>query len=255
MRSLIGLTVLALTVLGSGCVQVRMDTEITRDGSGSTTISYRMNRPVADAISRLASYQAGGPEAIQDYPAAMDLRRERIDTVCRATGAELVDHTFADDAEGRRLSMTLAFPRIEVLSQVFAELDDAPGGERRELRLVRTPQDDYHLTSVAASPAEAAADTALPPAGQWAPEDTHAAMRDMFVLLDHREELDVRITVTVPGEVINSNAMEVSDRTSIWVLNAATTGQPESPDFTPDILFSGEDLELPTAASDPGSGR
>jgi hypothetical protein len=255
MRPLIGLMVAALSVLGSGCVQVRMDTEIAADGSGSTTISYHMSRPVADAISRLASYQAGGPEAIHDYADAMDLRRERIDTVCRATGARLLDHTFVDDPQGRRLSMTLAFPRVEVLSHVFAELDDSPGGERRELRLVRTAQGDYHLTSVAMTSAEAVVDEAMPPAGQWAPEDTHAAMQDLFVLLDHREELDVRITVTVPGEVISSNAMEVSDRTSIWFVNAATTGQPESPDFTPDILFSGEGLEGPASANDPATDR
>ena len=54
-------------------------------------------------------------------------------------------------------------------------------------------------------------------------------MQYFGVLMSHMQELDVRLTVAVPGDVINSNAMEVEGRTSIWAINAANMMDAENP--------------------------
>ena len=63
------------------------------------------------------------------------------------------------------------------------------------------------------------------------------------VLLKHVGELDVRRTITVPGEVISSNAREVEGRTSIWAINASNM-MSQSQDMTPEIVFSGAGLKI-----------
>ena len=62
--------------------------------------------------------------------------------------------------------------------------------------------------------------------------------------MQHMAELDIRMAITVPGEIISSNAMAVEGRTSIWALNAANMMQAEDTDMDPVIIFASDGLKI-----------
>jgi len=57
-------------------------------------------------------------------------------------------------------------------------------------------------------------------------------------------ELDVKFTITVPGEVIESNAPTVEGNTSIWAINASNMMSQQGADMEPVITFSSKGLKI-----------
>ena len=57
-------------------------------------------------------------------------------------------------------------------------------------------------------------------------------------------ELDVRMTITVPGEIIESNAPTVEGNTSIWAINASNMMEQQDQDMEPVITFSSKGLKI-----------
>jgi len=55
-------------------------------------------------------------------------------------------------------------------------------------------------------------------------------------------ELDVALNVTVPGDVVRSNAPQVNGRTSTWAINAGNLMNQQ--DVTPEIVFAGAGLAI-----------
>jgi len=55
--------------------------------------------------------------------------------------------------------------------------------------------------------------------------------------------MDVRLEITVPGDIVSSNAPQTEGRTSIWSINSSnmmTAGQ----NTEPEIVFSGKGLKI-----------
>ena len=59
----------------------------------------------------------------------------------------------------------------------------------------------------------------------------------MGKLMASISELDIRMEITVPGNVLSSNAPAVEGRTSIWTINAANMMESQGGDMTPTIAF------------------
>ena len=71
-------------------------------------------------------------------------------------------------------------------------------------------------------------------------------MQVMGTLMGAMAELDVSLKITVPGDIIESNAPVQEGRTSIWAINSSnmmTAGQ----DMEPVITFSGKGLKIKNA--------
>ena len=247
MRKLLTLVLLAVMALGTGCVKVHMDTDITADGSGIATISYTMNREVADALTKLMETNPDGIGENDDFSDFMDLRRDKLAAACKAAGVELLDHQFKDDETSRELTMKLGFKNVADLSQALAALDeDAGSQEHEELRISRTEDGNYRLQNVTIPGDGSATAAEEPPAVEQDMAQMQESMQYFGVLMGHMSEMDVRLTVTVPGEVISSNAMEVEGRTSIWAINAANMMEAENMDMEPNIVFSSKGVNIET---------
>ena len=248
MKRILTLVLLTLVALGTGCVKVHMDTTITADGSGTATISYTMSREVADALTKLMATNPGSLTESGDFSDFMDLRRDKLAAACKTTGVELLDHQFKDDESGRELVMKLGFKTVGDLSRALGALDeDAGGKEHEELRIERTEDGNYRLHNVTVPGDGSTTEVVEETTGS---EQDMARMQESMqyfgVLMSHMEEMDIRLTVTVPGEVISSNAMEVEGHTSIWAVNAANMMAAEDMDMEPNIVFSREGVTIKT---------
>jgi hypothetical protein len=148
----------------------------------------------------------------------------------------LVDLQVTDDGTGQRFHLELRFAHVDSLASLDRVLGTGvTGSARTRLRLSRTDEGEHLLETVV-----------IPSAPDYEPPPPLAAVGsdDLYdVVLRNLADLDIRRTVTVPGEVISSNAPEVEGRTSIWTLNAANLLEIERVEMRPRILFT--DAEPP----------
>lgn len=256
----ISLGVLALVLgLSAGCVKMHMDTVIDKDGTGTCTLTYAMSAEVADAFEKLqaSSGAADGADLGASPPSLKEMTRQRVETICQDTGVKLVDHKYTDDENGVSLTLKIAFPDVSKLSGALNVLNSsADGTEQEVLRIVATDDGNYLLTSAtvpgaqttdpASAEEEAEAEQEATEAGDLAAMEE--SWEHMNVLMSHLGEMDMRLSFTVPGDVIHSNAMEVEGRTSIWTINAANMMQAEEMDMAPEIRFSGKGLKIKPSA-------
>ena len=240
MRSALAVTGIAIALLSNGCMKVHIDTVIVADGSGTAAVSFGMNRQVADAVARLGDLDDGGGDE-QDLAALTDLDRDELAAACAEAGVRVVSHAFTDDITGVTFELELSFDRVADLSHALSTLSsDAVARPGEELRIIHTEADEYLLANAAIEGAEIpepAADANRPSSPEF--------LMNFMVLLDHVDELDIRRTITVPGEVISSNAREVEGRTSIWVINAANMLEEDDSGLDPHIVFAAEGVEIP----------
>ena len=252
MRRLILLLALLAMTLGTGCMQMHMDTDIESDGSGTATVAFSMGREVADALAKLEEMGGGGMGGQEsDMPDLDQFDRATVEAACKESGVELKDFQQTDDATGKSVRMEVAFDDVAELSR-FLNATTADDGEdtRDELRIEKQDDGNYLLKTVTVDVPASATEEDL------AEEDMDAGSMDegmtnmqesmqyMGVLMSKMNELDVRMTVTVPGEIISSNAMEVEDRTSIWSVNAANMMQAQDVEMEPHIVFSGKGVSI-----------
>jgi len=77
------------------------------------------------------------------------------------------------------------------------------------------------------------------------PEEKSAKQMEVYgKLMGAVAELDVRLTITVPGEIIKSNAPAVEGNTSIWAINSGNMMNMQNQDMEPVITFSSKDLKI-----------
>jgi hypothetical protein len=95
-----------------------------------------------------------------------------------------------------------------------------------------------------AEPAEEEEEEIEPDApAEQTPEQMQKQMALMGTLMSSLSELDVELRITVPGDVVSSNAPTVEGRTSIWSIDQSNMMQQDQ-DMDPEIVFSGKGLKL-----------
>jgi hypothetical protein len=241
-KILLAILAVAVFLLG-GCIKMHMETDIAADGSGTCTISYGMPRDVADAVQKLSTMDNSGM-GNEDMPALEDMQREEVEKACKEAGVELIKHEFVDDETGVHLTMTLGFESVGQFSEVLESVVGGSSSER--LGIFRNAEGQYVLKSVAV-PGDEEEDEEVEETEVTESQDMaemQEAMQVMGVLMQHMAELDIRMAITVPGDVISSNAMEVEGRTSIWALNAANMMQAEETDMDPVIVFASDGVKI-----------
>jgi hypothetical protein len=247
MRRLLAVIFIISTCLCAGCVKMHMDTIIEKDGSGTCTISYGTSRAVSDALSNMEA--AGGNAPLDANPLLpQDMSRSHIEELCRETGIALLDHRFIDDQDEVGLTMRLGFDDITDLSHFLNIMSGAASGSEVEQIGIFDEGDGQlvlkteTIEAVAPEPYDEDGDDLMD--DDLDMESMQDAFESMSVLMAHLQELDMRMTITVPGKVIHSNAMEVEERTSIWSFNAANMMQAADFDVQPLIRFEGEGISI-----------
>lgn len=248
-RSVIVLLVAAMG-LSTGCMKMHLDTVIEKDGSGTATLVYTMSKEVATAMAKMEGDAAAGLD--EGPPALGEMTREKMEEVCGKAGVKLVAHEYEDDGQNVSLTMKLGFSDLTSLSHAMNVINGSAAGAEQEMLAIEDAGDgDYVLRTrkVPGAAVEDEEDDLEDPSEDVSDMgDMQDAMAAMSTLMAHLGDLDVRMSITVPGDVIHSNAMEVEGRTSLWTINAANMMQAEELDMSPEIRFSGKGLKLRTTA-------
>ncbi len=234
---------LALTLLAvGGCVQMKMDTVIDKDGSGTLTMSYAMSPSVAEALAELG--EIPGNEA-GDAPTMDDFDVKKIREACRNHDCKLKSFEMKEDKTG--VNFEIAFSSLQALSEALAESgtgDSGMGG----FALYETGDGNYTIDSYEpqSAPAEVATEEETDSGDAMADMDPEAMQKSMAVmgkLMGSMSELDIRMTITVPGEFVSQNAHRVEGKTAIWEINSSNMMDP-SAQQEPKIVFSGKGLKI-----------
>lgn len=253
-KLLLGLAVLALAAALTGCVRMHSDTDIKADGSGTASLEISLSQTVADAIKEMQEInpEAGGDQELPDFA---DINRDNIDKVAKQYGVKVLKFE-KSDADGRMaVSMSFAFDDLKGLSAVMAAAmgEDpeqgmgiyATGDGNYVLKQATYAFPDYPVLDQAAQ--EDKAEEAAP--AEMTPEQMQKQMELMGKLMGAMAELDVSLKITVPGDIIATNAPAQEGRTSIWAINSSNMMTAGS-DMEPEITFSGKGLKIKNALTE-----
>jgi len=238
--------ILLTTLALSGCMQFHSDTVIDEDGSGTASLTMSVSNEVADALAEMRAMD-GGQSPDMDFPMFEDIERDKIEAAGKDHGVK-IEKFEKKEADGRQtLEVVMAFDDLEGLSYVMNKL---MGGEMGGDGMGIFDAGDGNLVLKSASydfpaePEEEEKEEAPPAApAEQTPEQMQKQMALMGTLMGSLAELDVTMKITVPGDVIESNAPTVEGRTSIWSINQENMMQQEE-DMDPQIVFSGKGLKI-----------
>jgi len=228
----------------AGCVQVKMATDIAKDGSGTYTMTYSVSQEVEQTLNEMRALGGDMAEQMDEAPDFADFDRDEFTGKIAKHGVKLVAYS-NDVRDGRRIvELKLSYPDLVSLSDA---LGGSFGGGGGGMKITKNGAGDYVLASYQVQQTEEAETE-----DEAAPEDMNAAMQNaaksmelMGRLMAHISEMSMAIAITLPGDVLESNAHRVEGRTCIWEINANNMMQAEG--MEPHVVFSGKGLSIKTA--------
>jgi hypothetical protein len=239
-RSLLVVLVAGLGLL-AGCVTFHSSLVIEPDGSGTCSLDYSVSESVKAALAESGSLGGEG----KDMPSIEDFDRADMEKRAKENGVTITsfEHKTVDGRES--LAINMKFKDVTGLSRVM----HTSGGDDGVMAILRDADGNYVLTSIpdpnppAAEPEEPAKE--VTEAAE--PEDPAKAMEVMGKLMASINELDVRMEITVPGDVLSSSAPTVEGRTSIWTINGANIMDAQNMTMEPEITFAkaGVNIDAP----------
>jgi hypothetical protein len=233
-RHLLALTLLIALLGSAGCVRLRTDLELDAKGGGTARISLSADPQVLAARAELD--RLGGEALGPPLPAFDDITRPYLQKRAAGRGVALVTLTKGNEGGRSTLDCLLKFTDLKGVSWMLNDLAAALGGaglgyERGQGANLVLKSRQYGFPAPARQPAPA-------PTGESARRQAELAT----TLIGAIGELDVTLNVTVPGDVVRSNAPLVNGRTSTWAINAGNLMNQQ--DVTPEIVFSGAGLAI-----------
>ena len=238
----------ALMALG-GCIKMHSETVIEKDGSGVATLEVALSIKVADAMREMQEMDpnAGGE---MDIPSFDEMDGDEIRKRIAPYDVKLTEFDKFENETHKGVKMAFAFKDLKGLS---AALTAAMEGEDNQgmgifdagdgnLVLKEATYDFSDMPPPANKEEEEMAEpdvaTETP-----SPEMQQKQMEMMGTLMGAMADLDIRLAITVPGDIVESNAPVVEGRTSIWTINAENM-MSQSEDMNPIITFSGKGLKI-----------
>jgi hypothetical protein len=227
------LTAVALSAL-AGCVQFSSDVNIDAKGGGTATVSMSVASDVLAARTELD--RIGGDAMGMALPVYADITRPYLEK--RGAGHGVTVTSFAKStAAGREtFKCSLAFGDLKGMSWVLNDISGALGGAG--LGIARGEGGNLVLRSRQYNFPSAAKKATPTPTAEQSQRQAELAT----TLIGAIGELDIKLNVTVPGNVVRSNAPLVAGRTSTWAINAGNMMNQQ--DVSPEIVFSGQGLAI-----------
>jgi hypothetical protein len=249
MKKLLLLAVMVLAAVNlTGCVIFHSTTDIKADGSGVAELTMSMSPSVQEAIKELQAMDS--PQAQEmDFPMMSDLNKADLEKAAKGHGVKVkkFEKTSADGREG--MTIVLAFEDLKGLSFVMGRVM-GEGGNSEGMGIFDAGEGNYVLRSAqydfpAEPDAEEKADveTSTAPATDMDPAQMQKQMEIMGKLMGAMAELDVSFKITVPGEIVSTNAPETDGRTSIWAINSGNMMSMDQ-NMEPEIVFAGKGLKI-----------
>ena len=241
-RALVALLAVSLLMVG-GCMKIHTDTTIEKDGSGTATLHFSMAKEVAEAMEELSDMPNSQMDDAPPSPTA--ITKDEVEKAAAKYGVKVKRFEKLTDADRDGFEMELAFKRLEDLSHVLAGV--LWGGEEG-LGLFSTSDGNFLLTSAKldlpddeSEPETEAGEEVNPE--DMSQEDMEKSMAVMQKMMAHMNDLDILMKITVPGDVIESNAPQVDGRTSVWKIDP-TNMMEQQGELEPVITFSGKGLKI-----------
>lgn len=237
--------VVAAAVLMSGCVQMHMVSNIEKDGSGTMDLTMSLSKVVTDAIAEMGT--DGMDDDLGKIDSMMDMTKKDLEEAIKGHDVKIKEFN-SGMVDGRQTThVVFGFKDLEGMSYAMKELmGKGEGG----LAIVDLGDGQYALRAHDYNwPEEAVTDEAAdePEASatpdEMDPEKMQKQMALMGKLMGAMGELEVTMQITVPGDIIKSNAPTVEGRTSSWKIDSSNM-MGGNTDMEPDIIFSSKGLKL-----------
>ncbi len=248
MKKTILLTIMVIAAANlTGCVVFHSHTDINADGSGMAEMTMSIAPAIQEAITEMQALDPGQAQNM-DFPQLDDVDRETVEKA----GADYdvkVKKFEKGIVDGRQtLKIVLAYKDLRGFSYVMGKImgDDNKGDG---MGIYDAGDGNYVLKQAnygfPAEPTveEAEAEVAPEETQAMDPEKMQKQMEIMGKLMGAMAELDVSFKITVPGEIISSNAPLTDGRTSIWTINSENMMTMDQ-DANPEIVFSGKGLKI-----------
>lgn len=248
-RRLITLALAMLAVaLFCGCMQVHTDTVIDKNGGGTATMSMSISQNVLEAIEQMQELDPDSEAG--DLPNFDEIDEGEIKDRLKGFNVKLTKFE-KKDVDGRQtVIMEYKFDDMKGLSVAMGSFMGDSDGDENGLgifdagdgNLVLRPA-TYDLPAWEEEEDEVEEEAEDMSMEQMDPEAMQKQMAIMGTLMASASELDVSMKITVPGDIVSTNAPEQDGRTSIWSINSnnmMTAGG----DMKPEIVFSGKGVNI-----------
>lgn len=238
---------LAAAVLAlSGCVQMHSTTTIEADGSGTASMTMSFSQTVAEAMKEMQDSNMDMGQGME-FPSFDDIKKDDLEKAAKEHGVQIKKFS-KDMVDGREvMTIELAFKDLKGFSYVMNGVMGEDGG-KGGLGIFDAGDGNFVLRSTeyefpaeAEAPEEPAEEEA--PAQQVDPDMAAKQMELMGKLMGAISELDILMEITVPGDIVSSNAPTVEGRKSIWKVNSENMMTVQN-EMEPEITFSGKGLSL-----------
>lgn len=245
------LMTLALAVLAvalfSGCVQLHSDTVIDKNGGGTATMTMSISEQTMDTLKQMQELDPDGDTS--DMPDFDEMDEKEIKE--RLKGFDVKLTKFEKKTVDGRLTVTMEykFDNMKGLSVAMGSFMGDSDGDDNGLgifdagdgNLVLRPA-TYDLPSWDDEEEDAEVEEEMS-MNEMDPEVMQKQMALGMQLMASAAELDVSMKITVPGDVVSTNAPEQDGRTSIWSINSSNM-MTAGGDMAPEIVFSGKGLKI-----------
>jgi len=244
------LTLLSTALAGlllTGCVQMHMVSEIDKNGGGTASLKVSLSQVVTESMEEIAAMDE---EQDMDLGAMTTLTRKELEKKVKGHGVKVKEFENGLVDGKQTLNVVFEFKDLEGFSFAMGEVMGGEGtGDGMAIFengdgnfVLRSHAYDWPVDEDKAILIEEG-DKSADAAEEMDPEKMQKQMELMGKLMGAMAEMDISMKITVPGDVVESNAPVVEGRTSIWTINAGNMMQNQG-DLEPVIVFSGKGLKL-----------
>ncbi|MCP4800330.1 MAG: hypothetical protein GY893_10330 [bacterium] len=234
---------LALAAVMSGCVQMDMETNIEKDGSGTMEMTLSFSSIVTETINELGIEEMSDDLGQLHEFTKMD--QGELKKKLKVHDVKLINLS-QDMVNGRETTtIKLGFNDLEGLAFAMYELmEDSNEG----LAILDNGDGNYVLKTHTYDWPEIAekeieVEMSMDSMADLDFDKIQNQMELMGRMMGAISELDMKMKITVPGNIVESNAHKVEGRTSIWAIDSSNMTS-EDGDMEPHIVFSSKGLSL-----------
>lgn len=247
---MVAVLALAASAMLAGCVQLHSETVIDKKGGGTATITVSMSAAVAEALEEMQALDLeGGPGG--DMPSFSDIERDVIESRVKDYGVKITK--FDRGTVDGRETLTIAYEFEDMrgmsaaMQAVMGDSDNGDDGlgifDAGDGNLVvRTTSYDFPDWSTEEEEEEAE-EAESESSAEMDPEKMQKQMEIMGKMMGAISELDISMKITVPGEIVETNAPTQEGRTSIWTVDSSNMMSADQ-NMEPNIVFKGKGLDI-----------
>jgi len=245
------LTLLALSVLAvilfTGCIQMHSETIIDKNGGGTATMTMSVSKTVSDAMKQMSELDPDSDTS--DMPDIDSMDRKEIEKRLKGFDVKLTKFEKKDVDGKQTVVMAYEFKDLKGLSAAMGSFMGGGDSEENGLgvfdagngNLVLRPA-HYDLPAFDEEEAADVVDEA-PAMDEMDPAAMQKQMALMGTLMSAAAELDISMKITVPGDIVSTNAPAQEGRTSIWTINSGNMMM-AGDNMAPEIVFSGNGVKI-----------